>query len=126
MTGRSNSRAASERGEVVGPALERELLSLELARPPGAAEIDEDEHVPGPEAVSHAVPERARQAEPVEEHDGDTFPYDLDMSLERVDDNVLLSHPCLAFCLSLYPITLRARRHAVERTASTIACTDGA
>ena len=63
-TGRSIPSASSTAAEVVGPALERELLALELARAAGAAEVDADELCsPAPSASRtrfQSAPERPR------------------------------------------------------------------
>ena len=114
---RSLEPEAVEHGaEVVRPARERELAPLELARPAGAAQVDEDELVAGPNARD-PVPERAREAEAVDEHDRRSLPHHLDVELHPVDDNLLLGHLASFAVVTDHPSERRRRRRSPAPTA---------
>ena len=81
-----------DRAEVGGPALQRELPLLELARARAAAEAHAHELIPGAERVAETVPERRLEAEPVDEDQRQALARHLDVELGAVDEQLLLNH----------------------------------
>ena len=74
--------------EVIGPAAEREVGALELATARATPKVDPDEAIARVEGSADGTPERALQAEPVNEHHGETFTFRLDVKLGTVDDEL--------------------------------------